>query len=203
MLTVDEILAASDNGTLKELAEAEAARIQREIMELYAHRQAIIDNCVSALREGVGLDAKVACAWKSKPPLQGIVTETFYFAEGQTYRHAFEYFAPHARSRSTGIRLIDGALTIYHGTHQLVAADGRKTIVVPLQGADGFEDGHRSTIRSLRTIARREGMRISVRDRDIALLDPMGTILHSGTAITTLAFIAGIDLAHPAEEIRP
>lgn len=200
MLTVDEILAASDNGTIIEIAQAEAERSQREMKELRLRRQTVIQKTVERLR-GYGVDARVARILERVTPMHGMLCEAWYFDARGTYRHSLEFFSidPSHQTRTIGARLHDGALLVWHGTYELLHRDGRAGIVVSTEGNDD-EAAHRRNVAHLRRVARREGFRVSVADRDAALLDPMNTVLHTGTVLTALAFIAGVDLTHPVEE---
>ncbi|GAA2947709.1 hypothetical protein GCM10010458_36660 [Microbacterium luteolum] len=202
MLTVDQILTASDNGTILEVAQAEAERVKREIWELWVHRQTIIENTVKRLRDG-GVDAHLARILQAKSPTSGVLCESWSFDKRGTYRHGFDYFSVDEKSRrKPGVHLCEGALIVWHGTYELLHRDGQRAIVVSAEGVDDHEAAHRRDVAHLRRVARRDGLSVSVRDRDVTLLDPMGTTLHTGTVITTLAFIAGIDLNAPVEEIR-
>lgn len=203
MLTVEQFLTASDQGTLIELAQSEAQRVQREIWELWLHRQTVIQNTVDRLR-ACGVDAQVARVLQRKAPTRGILCETWSFDERGTYRHGLDFFStdPSRQKKKIGVHLHDDALILWHGTYDLLHRDGETGIVVSAEGVDDHEAAHRRDIRHVRAVARREDLRINVRDRDVTLLGRAGIVLHTGTTLTTLAFIAGVDLDKPAEEPR-
>ena len=199
MLTVPEILAADDAGTLTQLLEAEAERYQREILELFARRQMLLRNTLNTMRE-LGAEVELAHTWTKSPPQRGMLCESYEFRAGKVWRHHFSYFAPHKGDCRPLVRLTDEQLIIGHGTYELLHSESRTALVRRVPGVDDFEEGHRRSAAHVRNIARREDLKVSVHDRDVTLSDPTGTVLHTGTVLTTLAFIAGVDLNTPAEE---
>ena len=76
----------------------------------------------------------------------------------------------------------------------MVLQDGSEQLITRVPDVDDVERGHRRSVARLRSRARRDDLRVSVRDRDVSLIDPMGTIAHCGTLETAWLWIEGFDL---------
>ena len=102
--------------------------------------------------------------------------------------HAHAPVGPHTWSK--------GMLHIAHGTYSILLRDVDSLLIARIPDADDDERGHRLAVSRLRTLARKDDMRVQVSDRDITLVDPMETVVHEGTVVTAFAFLLGIELEH-------
>ena len=99
-----------------------------------------------------------------------------------------------ATRRGLGPEVYTLGLLNARGTYRILLADDDVILAARIPGADDDERGHRQSVARLRTVARRDDMRVRVRDLDISLIDPMDTIVHTGTVLTAFAFLLGVEL---------
>lgn len=92
-----------------------------------------------------------------------------------------------------------GAIIVHTGIYELVASQpiGRSTEHVFVRVAEPFdltELEHQRATQNVRARAKRQGMRIRVRDRDITLIDPMNTEVLTGGVVEVSAWLLGLDI---------
>lgn len=172
---------------------------RRAARDLREARMAFIE-CHASMQSG-GIDAKlvpVSAGWLADPILQVDVIESYErLGSGRTF-HRTGLYRPLA-TRKYGIEADrhDARLFVRHGLHDVVLAHGLHAIAVPVEGDS--ESAHCRSVSRLRTLARREELRVQVRDHEVVLLDPLGNDLHRGDVLSGFAFIVGIDLANLEE----
>lgn len=79
------------------------------------------------------------------------------------------------------------------GVFEVVASDAESLLVVRVYDDEWEEVGHRKAVARLRNRARAGGMRVSVRDRTVSIVDPMGTVTHVGDVWSAWFWLEGVD----------
>jgi len=93
--------------------------------------------------------------------------------------------------RNIGPYLNRGHLYTVHGIFEVLLIDGDKMLVAQTPDQGDTEAPHRKTLSRLRNLARTHDFRVSVRDREVTLIDPMNTHVHTGDALSAFKWIHG------------
>lgn len=96
------------------------------------------------------------------------------------------------RLRSRG----ENRFGLYHIRRSLtvVIADVDHLLIVKAPGSDDEEASRRRSIAQLRSLARKDGLSIRVRDLEVSVLDPTGTVIHVGDVPAAYGFLLGVQL---------
>ncbi|WEG10428.1 hypothetical protein PU630_07765 [Microbacterium horticulturae] len=119
----------------------------------------------------------------------------------------FTVFTDRGAAAGHGIRHIrfsgDDYLTIYRGNFAVEACSADGVVVYSREPDDAEEEvAHRKSLSRLRTYARSQGMRVQVRDRDVALVAPTNDVVHQGDVLSGFMWLLGIDLPIESLEVR-
>lgn len=114
----------------------------------------------------------------------------------------FDYSPRHPKVRMTFHRNPDSnrdrgpywttcGLMIDHGDSEVLLVDGDKMLVAETPDLGDTEAPHRKAIARLRTLARSHGMTVSVRDREVTLIDLMNNRPHIGDVFSAFKWLTG------------
>jgi hypothetical protein len=179
------------------------AVIQAEIESLVARRNELMSTAWAEL-VAAGVDAHVV-PLKAFPYIKGRhnadaevlvrLLESWYVLPSGRY-HDFDVYRVSAitRRRNVGPEATERGLTLDHGMHRVLLVDTDNVLIARVPGLEDDERSHRLAVGRLRTLARREQMRVRVRDLSVEIVDPMDTVVHTGTVLTAFAFLLGVEL---------
>lgn len=184
-------------------AQARLDQITAEVAALFAARKGLLDSTVLELgARGVEAYRVDELRFRASTHVGDVVHvfESFNRLENgrimrrlAASRNAWSHQLPLSVSAYTP-RESSCAMHIGRGLAQVVLKDDRDILVAAIPGQD-TEAGHRGSVSRLRNLARKDDLRVRVRDRDITLIDPLGNRVHEGDIISGFAFLLNIDIA--------
>lgn len=89
----------------------------------------------------------------------------------------------------------DGRVQGVLGIFEVLVDDGDERLFARVTDDPHEESGHRRSVGRLRRRAAGDGFDVKVSDREVALTDPMGSIVHVGDVWSAMGWLAGIRLA--------
>lgn len=127
----------------------------------------------------------------------GFVVESFQIFSPTYTDHSVSFYrAQGMRStlRAWGPRAHDTGLYIDHGVFEVILCD-EDSVLVAKPDQDDDEDLYRRAVARLRTLARNEAMRVRTCDRQIEIVNPFNTVMHTGDVVSAFKWLMGIEEA--------
>jgi hypothetical protein len=169
--------------------------IRNEISSITARRETLmITTCADLTASGIEtrIVKRKASEYTKSLQVGDVVRLTYNLTLHKKDREIPVSMWPWDTSRSVGPRLTRGYFFIDSGPYEVLLIDGEEHLVAKLPQAQDMRD-HTLAVGRLRTLARNEGMRLRMRDRDVTLVDPANTDAHVGTVETAFMWLMGLD----------
>lgn len=113
-------------------------------------------------------------------------------ARGRVWGHLSEGIADDPR-RGPEIAWRGGVRGVL-GLYEVLVVDDDARLFARVPDDPFEESGHRNAVARVRRRAAEDDFRVKLRDRELTLLDPMGTTVHIGDVWSTMLWLEGIDI---------
>ena len=121
---------------------------------------------------------------------RGLLVETF-FELGASVNHGYRFMRTSQTSHEPGPYVCDIGLLIEHGVFEVLLADDDQLLVAQTESPSSTEKSHRLAVSRLRNLARRHGLTVSVRDREIRIITPFNDSVHIGDLVSAFKWLTG------------
>ncbi|WJL95874.1 hypothetical protein QSU92_01205 [Microbacterium sp. ET2] len=174
------------------------ATIKAEIADLVQRREALLSTTIAELTAH-GIEARVARnAQRDLMPYKAGDMVHVVETHGPVAGFHWSIIGPHATEKALRWGPRVGAtwgnhcdVIVNRGQHEVLLVDSRDVLLVRTRAETDQE--YRRAVGRLRTQARHDGIRVHVRDREVALEDGMGNVLHTGDVETAFFWLFNID----------
>ncbi len=171
------------------------AEIKAEIRDVVERRQNILATACAEIL-ATGTDARVVKSQRRTNTWQVgdrvVVTDAYNVYPTSVDRRSYMNPAEGLRRLSWGPETYVLGLLVHHGVYEVLLIDDDDVLVVQVEQES--EQDHRRAVSRLRNLARKDGLRVQARDREITLTDPMGNAVHQGEVTSAFCWLLNIDI---------
>ena len=170
-------------------------RMQSEIERITQERAGLMERCWRDLVDA-GVEARIARGARTVAPGDVVTLTETYYAHGHQSM-LWPCAAEDAGFARGGFGPEDncGALLIRRGLFEVVlCVDGDVLLVKTAELRGDVDTAHRRSVARLRTAAAHAGLRVSVRDREVRMLDVARTVVFSGDVDHAFAWLLGVSI---------
>lgn len=173
---------------------AKLERMQSEIDRIMEDRAGLMQRCRRDLADA-GVEVRIASKVRRVSPGDIVLLSETYFGHGYQ-----AMLWPSSAESIDGRDMLgpgdlDGSLLIRRGLFEVVlCVDGDVLLVQTAELRGDGAAAHRRSVARLRTAAAHAGLRVSVRAREVRLLDAARTIVFSGDVDHAFAWLLGVSI---------